>query len=108
MFKYKKHVFVCENIREDESVKPSCARHGGSEILQEFKKRLNELGLSKTIRPNSAGCFGACKHGPVAIVYPQGTWYGNLTVDNVEQIIQSDLINDKVVEELELKDVEKI
>lgn len=105
MYKYKKHVFVCENIREEGSIKPSCAHHGGSEILQQFKRRLNELGLSQTIRSSSSGCLGACKHGPVAIVYPQGTWYGKLTVDNIEQIIQSDLINGVIVEELELKDV---
>lgn len=104
MYKYKKHIFVCENIREEGSLKPSCARHGGSEIKNKFKSRLSELGLSSIIRTNSAGCLGACKHGPVAVVYPQGTWYGKLTLDNVEEIIQSDLINGIVVEELEIKD----
>jgi len=103
MYKYKKHIFICENIRDEGSAKPSCARHGGTELKEKFKNRISELGLSSTIRVNSAGCLGACKHGPVAVVYPQGTWYGKLTLENVEQIIQSDLINGNVVKELEIK-----
>lgn len=102
MNKYNKHIFICENVREEGSAKPSCARHGGSEIKEKFKSRLAELGLGSSIRANTSGCLGNCKNGPVAVVYPQGTWYGKLTVENVEQIIQSDLINGVVVSELEL------
>jgi (2Fe-2S) ferredoxin len=36
---------------------------------------------------NNTGCFGICSRGPVAVVYPEGTWYGALTVDAVEEIM---------------------
>ena len=93
MNKLKKHIFVCENIRDESHPKQSCGRLGGIEIRNKFKSRLRELGLNQTIRANSAGCLDACKHGPVVVVYPEGRWYGNVKLDDVEEIIQSDLIN---------------
>lgn len=104
MSKLKKHIFICENIRDESHSKQSCGRSGGVEIRNEFKKRLRDLGLSQTIRANSAGCLDACKHGPVAVVYPEGRWYGKVKLDDVEEIIQSDLINNKIVERLEIID----
>ncbi|MDA3861833.1 MAG: (2Fe-2S) ferredoxin domain-containing protein [Melioribacteraceae bacterium] len=104
MNKLKKHIFICENIREAGSPKKSCGLNGGKEIREQMKNRIGELGLHKTIRVNSAGCLGACNNGPVAVVYPKGTWYGSLTTENIEEIIQTDLINGEVVTELEITD----
>lgn len=104
MNKLKKHIFICENIRDESNSKQSCGRLGGIEIRNEFKKRLRELGLSQTIRANSAGCLGACKHGPVAVVYPEGRWYGELKLDDIDEIIQSELINNEKVKRLEIVD----
>lgn len=101
---YKKHIFICENIREKDSLKKSCGRADSAEIRQVFKSRLKELNLSVEIRANASGCLGRCNHGPIAVVYPEGVWYKNLTIDDVEEIIQSHLINDKPVERLLLKD----
>ena len=105
MNKYKKHIFICENIRDEDNPAPSCGRRGGIEIREKIKKRLRELGETKNFRANSAGCLGACKFGPVAVIYPQETWYGNLSSENIDKIIQSDLMNDEVVNELEINDV---
>jgi (2Fe-2S) ferredoxin len=104
MNKLSKHIFICDNVREVGSPKKSCGLHGGKEIKDAMKNRIGELGLNKTIRVNSAGCLGACKHGPVAVVYPNATWYGKITLDDVEEIIQSDLVNNKTVSRLEIKD----
>lgn len=103
MSKYEKHIFICENVRDEKNPTPSCGMRGGIEIKALFKRRLRELGLSKCIRANTAGCLGECNKGPTAVVYPKGTWYGNLTTENVEEIINTDLINNKVVTELEIK-----
>ena len=104
MNKLKKHIFICENIRDESHPRKSCGRSGGIEIRNKFKNRLKELGLSKIIRANSAGCLDACKHGPVAVVYPEGRWYGELKLDDVDEIIQSELINNKKVNRLEIVD----
>ena len=104
MNKLKKHIFICENIRDESHTKQGCGRLGGIEIRNKIKNRLRELGLTQTIRANSAGCLGACKHGPVAVVYPNGRWYGEVKLDDVEEIIQSDLINNEIVKRLEILD----
>ena len=104
MNKVKKHIFICENIRDEFHPKQSCGRLGGIEIREKLKKRVKDLELTKTIRVNSAGCLGACKHGPVAVVYPEGRWYGELKIGDVEEIIQEEIINNKKVERLEIVD----
>jgi len=102
MNKLKKHIFICENIRDEFHHKQSCGRLGGIEIRNKLKKRLGELELTQSIRANSSGCLGACKFGPVAVVYPEGRWYGGVKLEDVEEIIQSDIINNKVVVRLEI------
>ncbi|MCF6268473.1 MAG: (2Fe-2S) ferredoxin domain-containing protein [Melioribacteraceae bacterium] len=104
MSKIKRHIFVCENIRDKSNSKQSCGRLGGIENREELKRRLRELGLSKNIRANKSGCLGACHHGPVAVVYPEGRWYGEIELDDIEEIIQKDLINNEVVKRLEIED----
>lgn len=103
MKKYKKHIFICENIRNEDDEKKSCGRADSSNIKKQFKERLKELELSTEIRANTAGCLGNCKYGPVAVVYPEGVWYKELTTEKVEEIIQSHLINNKPVERFILK-----
>ena len=104
MNKFKRHIFICENVREVGSPKQSCGLHSGKEIKAAMKKRIVELGLNKSIRVNSSGCLGVCNRGPIAVVYPEGNWYSKINIDDIEEIIQSDLINGKVVSRLEIKD----
>ena len=104
MDKFKKHIFVCENIRDENHETPSCGRSGGIEIRAELKKRLQELGINNSVRANVAGCLGMCQHGPVMVVYPDSTWYGEVTVKDVEEIVQKDILENKKVERLEIED----
>ena len=46
------------------------------------------------------GCFGLCENGPIVIVYPEGTYYNRVSVDDVEEIVKEDLIADRPVERL--------
>jgi len=106
MKQYKKHIFICENIRGEDDSRKSCGKSDSANIRQLFKTKLKELNLSNIIRANGAACLGQCKHGPVAVVYPEGTWYKNLKLENVEEIVQSHLINDEPVRRLILKNEE--
>lgn len=54
------------------------------------------------IRVNKAGCLDRCADGPVMVIYPQGIWYTLVDQDDVEEIIQSHLINGRPVERLQL------
>jgi (2Fe-2S) ferredoxin len=104
MKRFEKHIFVCENKRPDGHPRGCCMDKGGALVREKFKKRLKELGLSHEARANASGCLDACEFGVTVLVYPEQVWYGGVTVDDVEEIIQSHIINNKPVERLFIKD----
>lgn len=106
MNKFKKHIFICENKRPDGHPRGCCADEGSVELRQEFKAILKKRGLDEKIRANAAGCLDACEHGAVVVVYPEQIWYGNVKKEDVNEIIESHLINEKPVERLRIEPVE--
>ena len=69
-----------------------------------YLNRVKELGLAGPgkIRVNKAGCLDRCADGPVMVVYPDGIWYTLVDKEDVEEIIQSHLLNGAPVERLQL------
>ena len=104
MKRFDKHIFVCENKRPEGHPKGCCADKGSSEIKELFKKRLKELGLSSTVRANTAGCLDACEFGITVVVYPEQIWYGKVSINDVEEILQEHIINNRPAERLKIKD----
>ncbi len=104
MKRFEKHIFVCENVRPTDHPRGCCSEKGSKELRQIFKKRLKELGLTTQVRANAAGCLDACEYGITVLVYPEQIWYGCVTEDDVKEIIQEHIIEDKPVERLMIKD----
>tara|TARA_Y100001968_G_C18968884_1_gene531314 strand:+ start:184 stop:462 length:279 start_codon:yes stop_codon:yes gene_type:complete len=82
---YKKHVFVCENKRNDSSRK-SCGEIG-AQIRIKLKREIQEKGLNKEIRINRSGCLGKCGRGPCIVLYSKGDWAFNVQLKNIEEIV---------------------
>jgi (2Fe-2S) ferredoxin len=100
MLKLERHVFICTNVRPPDNPKGCCATKGAEAVRETFKRRLHELGMKGRMRANAAGCLDQCEHGVTVVVYPEQVWYGGVTVDDVEEIIQTHLIGGKPVERL--------
>lgn len=56
------------------------------------------------MRANASGCLDACEYGIAVVVYPDGIWYGGVTVGDVDEIIDSHLIGGVPVDRLRIAD----
>jgi len=101
---FEKHIFICGNYRIPGHPRGCCDPEREAALQKRFKKRLAELGLRAKVRANQAGCLDQCEHGPNIVVYPDGVWYGGVTLDDVDEIIDSHIVNNTPVERLRLPD----
>ncbi len=99
---YEKHVFVCTNRREPGNPKGCCAAGRSEEIRDLLKDAAARAGLKARVRVNAAGCLDQCAHGVAIVVYPEAVWYGGVTLDDVDEIVRSHLIEGKPVERLRM------
>lgn len=101
---YKRHIFFCLNERDQQAERPCCA-HAGAEQLQAYAKsqaKAKDLLGDGKLRINKSGCLDRCELGPVAVVYPEGIWYRYFDKDDIDEIIESHLINGQPVDRLKV------
>ncbi len=99
---YQRHIFFCINQRD--SGEDSCSQHNSQAGFDRCKaqaKARNLMGAGK-VRVNKAGCLDRCAGGPVAVVYPEGVWYTYVDAHDIDEIVESHLVNGQVVERLRL------
>jgi (2Fe-2S) ferredoxin len=88
--KAQRHLFLC--------IGPDCCKTREGEFLWDYvKKRTKETGL-RAMR-TKAGCFRICTEGPWLVIYPDGTWYSQVTPNRFERILQEHLLGGTPVRE---------
>lgn len=87
----KHHVFICNGS--------SCMRKGGEEATQAIRNEVANLDLDSLIHTTRTRCNGRCKDAPVAIVYPDGTWYKEVTPEVGRKIVKQHLAEGCILED---------
>ena len=89
---YRSHVLVCGGT--------GCSSSGSAKLIERFEEQLKEKGLDKEVKVVRTGCFGLCEAGPVVIVYPEGTFYSRVKVEDVDEIVSEHLLKGRKVQHL--------
>ena len=89
---YRAHVLCCGGT--------GCTSSGSAQIIERFEQKIKEAGLEKEIKVVRTGCFGLCEAGPVVIVYPEGTFYSRVKVEDVDEIVSEHLLKGRKVQHL--------
>ena len=99
MEKPKHHIFVCTSSRLTGENKGFCVQQKGKDIIAAFAEQISDRDLDAEVMVTNTGCFGLCSMGPIVMIYPDQIWYGKVTPDDVEEIMDA-LEEDSVVERL--------
>ena len=89
---YRAHVLCCGGT--------GCSSSGSAQLIQRFEEKIKENGLEKEVKVIRTGCFGLCEAGPVVIVYPEGTFYSRVKVEDVDEIVSEHLLKGRKVQHL--------
>ncbi len=89
--KYERHVLVCGGT--------GCTSSGSPKIIAKLKEELAANGLSDKVQIVKTGCFGLCERGPIMIVYPEGSFYSRVNVDEIPRIVKEHLVDGNPVKE---------
>ena len=92
----KRHIVLCGGT--------GCLSNYSKEIMERFEQLLEEKGVTDKATVNQVGCFGFCSQGPFVKIYPEDTLYRLVTIEDVEEIVDEDIIGGKVVERLLYED----
>ena len=99
---FEKHVFCCINQRLVSNPKGCCSLKDSEKLQTELKVKIKNLKLNKKIRINKSGCLDRCELGPVMVIYPEGVWYSFKNSEDIDEILNSHLLNNKIVERLKI------
>ena len=93
---FRAHVLVCGGT--------GCSSSGSAELIKRFEEQIAKNGLDKEVKVVRTGCFGLCEAGPVVIVYPEGTFYSRIKMDDVDEIVSEHLLKGRIVQHLIYKE----
>ena len=101
MKKPKYHILVCNSYRVAGDAQGACNKKGGAGFIQYIMEGAADRGLDAAV--SSTGCLNVCAQGPVMVVHPNNFWYGNISEDAIDEILDA-LENDELVAKYSIAD----
>ena len=92
----KREILVCGGT--------GCTSSDSIQIIENLRTEIKKADLEGRAEVHLTGCFGFCAKGPIVKVYPDDIFYTQVKPEDASEIVQSHLINHKVVERLLFKE----
>jgi len=102
MNKPTRHIFICTSSRINGQQKGYCYSKDAIDLVMKFTEEVEERDLGGGVFVSNTGCFGICEKGPIVVVYPDNVWYGSVTADDVEVIMEEHIEGGIPVARLEI------
>ncbi len=96
---YEVHIFVCTNERKN-STRRSCGEQHGWMLVEKLKESFAKYSIEGKVRIQRSGCLGICDLGPTIAIYPEGTFYVNVQLNDVEELVKTHFVEKKKLERL--------
>ncbi len=104
MPKPKHHIVVCTNTRPPGHPKGSCGEKGAQPVVMKFAEEMEKRGLFGKVVLSGSTCVGVCSAGTIVIVYPDNVWYQGVKPEDINDILEQHIQNEKPVERLLIPD----
>ncbi len=88
MKKPEHHIFVCASFRMSGTPQGVCNKKGAPSLLQYLENELSDRGMDN-VSVSMTGCLKICDKGPVMVVYPQNSWYGEVNESKIDEILDA-------------------
>ena len=89
---YRSNVLVCGGT--------GCTSSNSLKIVEKLKEEIKAKGLEKEVNVITTGCFGLCALGPIMVVYPEGSFYSMVKVEDIPEIVEEHLLKGRIVTRL--------
>ena len=89
---YRSHVLICGGT--------GCTSSGSMQIAEKLQEEIDKNGLTTEVQVVKTGCFGLCALGPIMIVYPEGSFYSMVKVEDIPEIVSEHLLKGRIVTRL--------
>ncbi|MFR1809003.1 MAG: NADH-quinone oxidoreductase subunit F, partial [Pygmaiobacter massiliensis] len=89
---YRSYVMVCSG--------QTCGNTLSDRIAEEFEVQIKLAGLRQEVQVLRGGCLGICGSGPNVAVFPEGTLYSHVKLEDVAELVAEHLLKGKKVNRL--------
>ncbi|MDG5816400.1 (2Fe-2S) ferredoxin domain-containing protein [Chitinispirillales bacterium ANBcel5] len=87
MQKPQYHILVCNSFRMSGEPQGVCNKKGSDSLLQYLEDEIVDRGIDA--QTSATGCLKVCDRGPAMVIYPNGYWYGDVTEEKLDQILDA-------------------
>ena len=88
MQKPKHHILVCNSFRATGTPQGACNKKGAVDLMQCLQEGLDDRGMT-AVTISMTNCLNGCDRGPVMVVYPEAYWYGEMTEEKIETVLDA-------------------